>query len=62
MFDCSAVACVQGSRLSSRGLEYEEQLRNVLVKKLLPDLVDMRSQVLVERVSRWRDIWNTRMR
>ena len=29
------------------------------MRKLLPGLVDGRLKVLVERVSHWRDIWDT---
>ena len=47
---------VQGSRLRSRGIEYQEKLRDMLVERVLPGLVDGNLKVPIERVLDWRSI------
>jgi NADPH:quinone reductase-like Zn-dependent oxidoreductase len=47
---------VQGSRLRSRAIEYQEKLRDMLVEQVLPGLVGGSLNVPIERVFDWRDV------
>ncbi|KAK0105512.1 hypothetical protein ONS95_004127 [Cadophora gregata] len=46
----------EGSRLRSRGLDYQSRLRDLLVEFAVPRFVDGTFQVPVEKVFSWRDI------
>lgn len=46
-------ACVQGSQLRSRSLEYQVKLRDFFVANVLPGLVQGRFKHVVERVIPW---------
>lgn len=46
----------EGSRLRSRDLNYQSQLRDLLVEFALPRFVDGKFQVPIERVFSWREV------
>lgn len=47
---------IEGSTLRSRGLAYQQQLRDKLVEEALPGIVDGTLKVFVERVFDWKDV------
>jgi NADPH:quinone reductase-like Zn-dependent oxidoreductase len=49
-------ACVQGSQLRSRSLDYQVKLRDFFVAHVLPGLVEGRFSHVVERVIPWENV------
>ena len=47
---------IEGSRLRSRGTDYQMRLRDKLVQMALPKFVDGTFQIPVEKVFNWKDI------